>query len=305
MQGFAMQLNGIYTPVITPFREDLAIDFNAFGQVIDRQIECGIHGIIVGGSTGEFYALTPAERAEQLQFAAARIAGRCTLIAGVNDVRTPDCHAVTAAARAAGADALLVGVPPYSLPAAHELAEHCRGIDRIAGLPIILYNYPGRSGAAMSDEFLAMARDIDNVIAIKESSGDLSRIHAIIQKYPDLQLCAGAEDLVLEFFAWGARSWVSVIANFMPRQALALHSLCVENGDFSRGRLVMRALLPLMHCLEHGGVFIQSVKLACETLGRPGGAVRLPLQPLEASKRESIARVVTEARVEVDTILAA
>ncbi|MGB5247561.1 MAG: dihydrodipicolinate synthase family protein [Woeseia sp.] len=301
----SMQLDGIYTPVITPFRTDLSIDFEAFGDVLDFQIRNGVQGIIVGGSTGEFYALTPAERRAQFEFAAERIAGHAVFIAGVNDLRSADCFEVTDAARAAGADALLVGAPPYSLPAPNELAEHCRSIDRIAGLPIILYNYPGRSGVAMNDEFLRLACEIKNVIAIKESSGDLSRIHSLVSNFPQLQLSAGAEDLVLEFFAWGAKSWVSVIANFMPAQAVAFHELCVHRGDFTKGRQIMRALLPLMHCLEHGGVFIQSVKQACRTCDRPGGPVRLPLQPLSSRQCDEVSEVVTRARREVDNILAA
>lgn len=299
-----MQLDGIYTPVITPFRTDLSVDYDAFGEVLDFQVQNGVRGIIVGGSTGEFFALTPDERRDQFQFAADRLAGHCTFIAGVNDLRAADCFDMCEAARNAGADALLVGAPPYSLPAPHELAEHCRNIDRIAGLPIILYNYPGRSGVAMGDEFLRLACTIDNVIAIKESSGDLSRIHALVTDFPQLQLSAGAEDLVLEFFAWGAMSWVSVVANFLPAQAVAFHKLCVHQGDFGKGRRIMRALLPLMHCLEHGGAFIQAVKQACETCGRPGGPVRLPLQPMSAELRAEVARVVSDARREVDTILA-
>jgi len=125
-EGADVQLEGIYTPVITPFSADLAVDYNALGDVLDNQIGNGVHGIIIGGSTGEFYAMTPTERAEQFQFAAERINGRAAFIAGVNDLRIDDCHAVTAAARAAGADALLVGAPPYSLPSARELLEHCR-----------------------------------------------------------------------------------------------------------------------------------------------------------------------------------
>ncbi|MBT8096696.1 MAG: dihydrodipicolinate synthase family protein [Woeseia sp.] len=300
-----MQLNGIYTPLITPFRDDLTIDFDAFGKVIDWQIENGVHGLIIGGSTGEFYALTPAERIDQFDFAARQIAGRCAFIAGVNDLRVSDCFAVTKGAQDAGADALLVGAPPYSLPSAHELVEHCRNIDQIANLPIILYNYPVRSGVAMGDEFLGMVCEIENVVAIKESSGELARIHSLARNFPQLQLSAGAEDLVLEFFAWGAKSWVSVVANFMPREAVAFHQLCVQQGDFDRGRQIMRALLPLMHCLEHGGAFIQSVKHACKTSGRPGGPVRLPLQPIGTRQRDEVAGVVVAARTEIDMIISA
>ncbi len=162
-----MQLEGIYVPIITPFADDMAIDFDAFGDVIDWQIDSGTHGIIVGGSTGEFFALSQDERVEQFQFAAERIAGRVPLIAGVNDLLVDRCYELTAAAKKAGADALLIAPPPYLLPSQKELVAHCLKIDRIADLPIILYNYPGRTGVCLEEEFLVRVAQSRNVFAIK------------------------------------------------------------------------------------------------------------------------------------------
>ncbi len=304
IRDYFVQLDGIYTPVITPFRDNFSIDFDAFGDVIDWQISHGVAGIIVGGSTGEFFSLGTAERIKQFAFAAERIAGRCSLICGVNDLLAGQCADLGAAAARAGADALLVAAPPYILPSASELAQHVRAIDAAADLPIILYNYPARTGTSMDDEFLELAVQISNVVAIKESSGDLARIHQLVSRFPELQLSAGAEDLVLEFFAWGASSWVSVVANFMPRQAVAFHRCCVVDGDFERGRRIMRALLPLMHCLEHSGAFIQCVKQACLTSGRPAGPVRPPLLPMSPALREQLVKAVTDSSAAIDKILA-
>lgn len=298
-----MRFEGIYVPIVTPFSEDLAIDFDAFGQVIDWQIENGTHGIIVGGSTGEFFSLSHEERTEQLEYAAARINGRVPLIAGVNDLLVDRCYDLTATARDAGADALLVAAPPYSLPGQKELAAHCLKIDRIANLPIILYNYPGRTGVCMEEEFLERVAQSRNVCAIKESSGDIDRIHLLAREYPQLQLSAGAEDQVLEFFAWGARSWVSVVANFFPKEAVAFYETCVLNGDFVTGRRIMTALLPLMVCLEKGGKFLQSVKYACEIVGRPGGPVRPPLQAMKKELRREVLQIVQTAQTTLHTIL--
>ena len=111
-----MRFEGIYVPITTPFADDFSIDFDAFGRSIDWQIENGTHGIIVGGSTGEFFSLSQEERIRQFQFAAERVGGRVALIAGVNDLLADRCYALTAAAKDAGADALLVAAPPYSLP---------------------------------------------------------------------------------------------------------------------------------------------------------------------------------------------
>ncbi|MGH8194452.1 MAG: 4-hydroxy-tetrahydrodipicolinate synthase [Woeseiaceae bacterium] len=290
-----MIFEGIYVPIITPFRPDLSIDYDAWGEVIDWQIENGTHGIIVGGSTGEFFSLSKDERIEQFEFAKKRIDGRVPLIAGVNDLFAEQCYEVTAAAKKAGVDALLVAAPPYSLPSQKELLAHFLKIDRIADLPIILYNYPGRTGVNMGEEFLERIAQNRNVHAIKESSGDIDRIHLIAREYPQLQLSAGAEDQVLEFFAWGARSWVSVVANFFPREAVGFYETCVLQGDFVTGRKIMSALLPLMYCLEKGGKFLQSVKYACEIMNRPGGPVRPPMQPMKKELRREVFQIVNTA----------
>lgn len=290
-----MILEGIYVPIITPFRPNLSIDFDAWGEVIDWQIENGTHGIIVGGSTGEFFSLSKDERIAQFEFAKERVAGRVPLIAGVNDLYAEQCYEITAAAKKAGVDALLVAAPPYSLPSQKELLAHILKIDRIADLPIILYNYPGRTGVNMDEEFLERIAQNRNVCAIKESSGDVDRIHLLAREFPQLQLSAGAEDQVLEFFAWGARSWVSVVANFFPRQAAGFYETCVLRGDFVTGRRIMSALLPLMYCLEKGGKFLQSVKYACEIMNRPGGPVRPPMQPMKKELRREVFQIVNTA----------
>jgi 4-hydroxy-tetrahydrodipicolinate synthase len=298
-----MQFEGIYVPIVTPFTDALAIDYDAFGDVIDWQIENGTHGIIVGGSTGEFFSLSQEERIDQFKFAADRIAGRVPLIAGVNDLLLDRCYELTAAARDAGADALLVAAPPYSLPGQKELVAHCLKIDRIANLPIILYNYPGRTGVCMEDEFLERVAKSKNFRAIKESSGEIDRIRKLAREYPQLQLSAGAEDQVLEFFAWGARSWVSVVANFFPKEAVRFYEICVLDGDFVTGRRIMCAFLPLMYCLEKGGKFLQSVKYACEIIGRPGGPVRPPMQAMKKELRREVLQIVHTARSTLRAIL--
>lgn len=298
-----MQFEGIYTPIITPFRDDLSIDFDAYGRIIDWQAENGVHAIIVGGSTGEFFSLTQEERIEQFKFAVERVAGRLPVVAGVNDLLVERCYELAAAAREAGADALLIAAPPYGLPGQEELAGHCLQIDRAAGLPIVLYNYPGRTGVNMEREFLDRIAGSANFQAIKESSGEIERIQMLAREYPELQLSAGSEDLVLEFFAWGARSWVSVVANFFPREAVRLYEACVLEGDFDKGRGMTSALLPLMICLEKGGKFLQSVKYACELLGRPGGPVRPPFQPMNEELRGELSRIVEAAQTSLRAIL--
>ena len=276
-----MRFQGIYTPVITPFGDDGSIDHDGWARMIEHLIGAGVHGLVIGGTTGEVYALTREERLAQFAKAAELIGGRVPWLAGVNDMRTEDCCDYAAAARERGADALLVASPPYSQPTEQELVSHCQKIDRAAGLPIMLYNYPARTGAHMGEDFLRRVSRNANVQAIKESSGDVERIHLIAREFPQLQLSCGADDQALEFFAWGAQSWVCAATNCLAAETLALYQACVVDKDFDTGRAIMMALLPVMTVLERGGKFAQCVKYGCELQGLPGGTVRQPLRPMK------------------------
>ncbi len=298
-----MRFEGIYTPIITPFNEDGSIDWDLYADVIEWQIENGVAGIVVGGSTGEFYAMSKEERIEQFKFAARQINGRTEFMAGVNDIRVDECLAITAAARDAGAQSLLVAAPPYSLPSESELAAHVLKIDQVANLPIMLYNYPGRTGVEMGEAFLSGVSQSKNIAGIKESSGDINRLHLLSREYSNIELVAGAEDQVLEFFAWGAKAWVCATANMFPSECVKFLNIVVKDNDFDRGRRIMSAFLPLMHVLEQGGTFLQCVKYGCELQGRPGGIVRPPLRPLNKEQMREMDEIIPHIRTTVNAII--
>lgn len=297
-----MQFEGIHTPVITPFNEDSSINNDAYATMIEHLITQGTHGLVIGGTTGESYAMTREERVEQFKYAHEVIAGRIPWMAGVNDIRTEDVCAYSVAAKEAGADAILLAVPPYSIPNDKELALHVLKVDREASMPIMLYNYPGRSGTGFGEEFLERVSRSSNIHAIKESSGDLNRIHLLAREYPHLQLSCGADDQALEFFAWGARSWVCAAANFFTIETIAMYKTCVLDGDFTKGRRIMKAMLPLMTVLERGGKFVQCVKYACELDGLPSGAVRLPLRPMKKELKRKLREALISARTTIRQI---
>lgn len=299
-----MRFQGIYTPIITPFHPDYSIDWDAYAEVIEFQIESGAAGVIVGGSTGEVYALSKEERLKQFDFARERIKDRALLMAGVNDIRWDECLAISAAAREAGAGALLVAAPPYSLPSEQELAQHVLAIDRAARLPIMLYNYPGRTGVVMGEEFLARVASSANVCAIKESSGDVNRYHLLYREFPQIQLVVGAEDQVLETFAWGATAWVCATANIFPVECRRFLEICGLGGDFARGRRIMAALLPLMHALEQGGKFIQCVKYGAQLQGLRPGVARPPMRPMKKELAREMDEIIRTARLVVNAIIA-
>lgn len=287
-----MRFEGIYTPAITPHHDDGGIDRDAFVAHLDHLIGAGVHGIIIGGSTGEYYAQSMAERREMASLAREVTRGRTHLIVGTVAIRQEDSLAMAEHAAETGADSILVGSPPYAVPTERENALNALAIDRAADLPIMLYNYPGRMGVMMGEAFLDRVGRSRNICAIKESSGDINRVHLLARDYPHIQLSCGMDDQALEFFAWGARSWVCGGSNFLPAEHLALWRACAVTGDFAKGRRIMSAMMPLMRVLEQGGKFIQCITHGCEMTGQHAGPPRPPLKALNKDDKRQLEQVV-------------
>lgn len=287
-----MKFSGIYTPVITPHRDDGSIDRDAFAAQIEYMIGQGVHGLINGGSTGEYYAQSMDERLDMASLAKDIIGARVPLIVGTVAIRLEDSILMAGHAAKIGAAAILVGSPPYAVPTERENALNALAIDRAADLPIMLYNYPGRMGINMGEEFLDRVGRSRNFCAIKESSGDINRVHLLARDYPHIQLSCGMDDQALEFFAWGAQSWVCGGGNFLPKEHIALWQACVVDGDFAKGRRIMSAMMPLMRVLEQGGKFIQCIKHGVEMNGLAAGPPRPPLKPLNKDDKRQLEQVV-------------
>lgn len=286
------RFEGIWTPVVTPLNPDGSIRWDGLAEVIDFLIGAGVHGLITGGSTGENYAQTVAERIEIARFTFERIKGRVPLVMGTGAMLTDDSVALAQAGREIGCDAILLASPPYAVPTDRENALNALAIDRAANLPIMLYNYPGRTGTMMGEEFLDRVGRSRNFCGIKESSGDINRVHLLARDYPHIQLGCGMDDQALEFFAWGAPFWVCGGSNFLPAEHIALYEACVLQNDFAKGRRIMSALLPLMHVLEQGGKFIQTIKHGVTMTGIECGHVRAPLKALNKDDKRELEQVV-------------
>ncbi len=297
-----MKFEGIYTPVVTPHTDAFDIDHQRFEQVINMLIDAGVSGLIIAGTTGEYYAQTAEERVELMQLAHKIINKRVPLIIGTGAIRTEDSIYFAQQAKAAGADALLIATPPYAYPTGREIALHALAIDREANLPAMLYNYPGRMCVNMDEETLDRLGRSPNFCAIKESSGDPNRLHMLARDYPHIQLSCGMDDQALEFFAWGARSWVCAGSNFAPEAHIALYKACAVEGDFSKGRRIMSAMLPLMSVLEQGGKFVQCIKHGLTLRGIDAGPPRRPLQPLNKDEKRELAEVINTMNTTIDAI---
>ncbi|HEX8047352.1 dihydrodipicolinate synthase family protein [Rhizobium sp.] len=290
-----MKFEGIYPPAVTPYAADGTIDRQAFADVLESLVEAKVHGIIVGGSTGEYYAQTAQERFDLAAHAKDVLGSRMPLIIGTGATRTEDSVAYAKAAREIGADAILVSSPPYAMPTDRENAVYALAIDRAANLPIMLYNYPARMGVSMGEEYFSRVGKSKNVVAIKEASGDMARVHMLARDFPHISLSCGWDDQALEFFAWGAQSWVCAGSNFLPREHVALYEACVLEKNFDKGRRIMSAMLPFMNALD-GGKFVQSIKFGCELSGLKVGPVRAPLRPLNSEEKRAFQTVVANLK---------
>ncbi|SLN09506.1 4-hydroxy-tetrahydrodipicolinate synthase [Roseovarius gaetbuli] len=298
------KFEGIYTPVITPYFEDFRPNLDALAETIEFLIASGVNGIITGGSTGENYAQTVAERVDLARFTYDQVKGRVPLVVGTGAMLTSDSIALAGAAREIGADAILLASPPYSVPTDRENALNALAIDKAANLPVMLYNYPHRTGTMMGEEFLDRVGRSRNFCGIKESSGDINRVHLLARDYPHIQMGCGMDDQALEFFAWGAPFWVCGGSNFLPAEHVALYQACVLKGDFAKGRRIMSALLPLMRVLEQGGKFIQTIKHGVTMTGIDAGVMRAPLKGLNKDDKRALEQVTRVLKSTIASIMA-
>lgn len=298
-----MKFIGIYTPVITPFSQDGSIDFDAYSVHIKYLVSQGVQGLVIGGTTGEYYVESLEERIKLLQVAKELVSNGVHVVFGTGSINPEDSIILAEAAAKYKADAILVATPPYSLLTQEELAIHALNVDKAANLPIMLYNYPDRMGVNMEKEFFdVVLSKSSNFVSIKESSGDINRLHMLVNDYPQLQVSCGMDDQALEFFTWGCQSWVCAGSNFLPVEHLALYEACVVEKDFVKGRKIMSAMMPLMSVLEQGGKFIQCVKQGVEIDGRFAGKVRAPLQGLAEEEKNQLADVVSTLKAAISSL---
>ncbi len=297
-----MRFEGIYTPIVTPYNADSSINRDRFADALEHLISAGVNGVVLAGTTGEYYAQTAEERIGLMAFTHELMKGRLPLIIGTGAMATAESITYAEEAKKVGADALLIATPPYAYPTEREIALHALAIDRAANLPVMLYNYPGRMSVNMGAETFDRLGRSPNFCAIKESSGDPNQLHMLARDYPHIQLSCGMDDQALEFFAWGARSWVCAGSNFAPEAHIALYRACAVEGNFDKGRRIMSAMLPLLRVLEQGGKFVQCIKHGLTLRGIDAGPPRRPLQPLNKDEKRELAEVIKTMNVAIDAI---
>lgn len=282
-----MQLKGILPALVTPFDKSGAVDHDTLASIIEYQLKAGVSGFVPLGSTGEYYALTNEERRQVMATVKEVVGDRGVLIAGANGSCTREVIEQVQQARDSGYSNLLIAPPYYALPSQEELIGHYQAVlDAVPDVNVVLYNYPVRTNVEVGFGVLEAFKDEPRVIAIKESSGNLLRAIEIGGTYKDnYQLSCGSDDQALDFFLWGASSWICGPANCFPDQVVDFYRK-YASGDLAGAQQVMRSLFPVMASME-AGKFIQKVKYGCELAGFNAGNARMPLQPLtDAEKAE-------------------
>jgi 4-hydroxy-tetrahydrodipicolinate synthase len=282
-----LQLKGIMPALVTPFDKNGAVDYDVLASIIEFQLEQGVSGFVPLGSTGEYYALTNDERRQVMATVREVVGDRGMLIAGANGSCTREVIEQVKQARDCGYKNLLIAPPYYALPTQEELIGHYEAIlDAVQDVNIVLYNYPVRTNVEVGYSVLDALQNHDRVIGIKESAGNVLRAVEIGEKYKGkIQLSCGSDDQALDFFLWGATSWICAPANFLSPQIVSFYNK-YSAGDITGAQDIVRSMFPLMNNLE-SGKFIQKVKYGCELAGFKVGVARMPLLPLtDAEKTE-------------------
>lgn len=274
---------GTITAIVTPFKQDLSIDFDAFERLVNFQIENNVDGIVVCGSTGESATLSHKERLALIIKAVEISNGRVPIIAGTGTNDTKATIELSLVAKEEGADALLLVAPYYNKPTQLGILQHYLTISEQVDIPQIIYNVPGRTGVNISAETqIEIAKQCENVVATKEASGNIEQIMQVIKHSPrNFVVLSGDDATTLPLIAAGAKGVVSVFSNYAPAQLVELVQLALK-GNFKAARNIHYKYLKLMNLS-----FIESnpvpAKAILSLMGLIDGHVRLPLVPLSKS----------------------
>jgi 4-hydroxy-tetrahydrodipicolinate synthase len=282
---------GCGTAMVTPFRQDGSLDEAALRRLIQRQLAADIDFLVPCGTTGESPTLTHEEHLKVVEITVELAKGRVPILAGAGGYNTAEVIALARELAAIGVDGILSVTPYYNKPTQEGLYQHYRAIADAARLPIILYSVLGRTGVNVEPATVKRLAEIENIVGIKEASGNISQMAAILNAVPeDFLVLSGDDAITLPLIALGGVGVISVASNEIPAEMARLTQLAVQ-GDFRAAREIHRRFLPLMEVN-----FIESnpipVKAALSEMGLLEPVWRLPLVPPRAENQARIARVL-------------
>ncbi|MCM3878227.1 MAG: 4-hydroxy-tetrahydrodipicolinate synthase [Thermoanaerobaculia bacterium] len=292
-----LTFSGVYTALVTPFRDDGALDESGLRRLVRRQIAGGVAGLVPCGTTGEAVTLAPdeQERVVAVTVEEARAGDRpVKVIAGCGSNDTKRAQDLAGRCRRAGADALLVVTPYYNKPTPRGLVAHFKAVADAGGLPVVLYNVPGRTGLNMQPEtVLELAKD-PRIVAVKEASGSLDQACEILRARPaGFAVLSGEDSLAVPMIACGAEGVIAVVSNEAPALYAELIAAAL-GGKRARASELQARIFPLMKANFRESNPIPA-KWALERLGLVGGTLRLPLVPLSPAHHKPMEEALTAA----------
>jgi len=282
---------GSMVAIITPFNEDGSVNEDKFRQLVEFQIENGTDVIVPCGTTGESATLNYEEHDLVVRACIEQVNGRVPVVAGTGSNSTAEAVEMSLHAKEMGADGLLLVSPYYNKPSQEGLYQHYKTIAEAVALPQILYNVPGRTGMNMTAETTIRLADIDNIVAVKEASGDVTQASEIISKAGDkIDVLSGDDFLTLPLMACGAKGIISVTANIMPKEVKAMVT-AINEGRWEDAQAMHLKMLDI-----HNAMFIESnpvpVKTALSVMGRCSETIRQPLVDLQPASLEKLKAVM-------------
>nr|ELR5255726.1 4-hydroxy-tetrahydrodipicolinate synthase [Providencia rettgeri] len=286
-----MNFHGILVPLVTPFHDDLSLNISGLAELTEQLIAKGVTGLVVCGTTGEYYALNEDERQTVLSTVSKIAKGRVILIAGINDLSTEGAIARAEQAKNLGYEGLMLSPPPYSLPDQQGVYAHYEKVAKSTPLPIIMYNFPARIGIEIEIDTVMKLAEIDNIVAIKESSGSFSRaLHLLQTSFKNFEVICGCDDQPVDFFFWGSKSWIAGAGNVFPSEQVAIYE-AAQLGDWDKAKQIMKTIYPAIYSMESGD-YNQKAKAGCLNGSFNAGPVRLPLSNLATAARNEFIKLV-------------
>ncbi len=281
---------GCGTAIATPFTED-GVNFEEFGKLIENQIENEVDAIIVCGTTGESATMTEEERKETIKFVIDKVGGRTKVIAGTGSNNTKSAINMSKYAESVGADGILVVTPYYNKTTQEGLITHYKTIANSVNLPIVMYSIPSRTGVNINPETCLELSKIENIVAIKEASGNLSQIAKIAHLCKDnLTIYSGNDDQIIPIMSLGGKGVISVLSNVMPKYTHEMTKKYLE-GNVKEASQMQIEMVDLINAL-----FIEvnptPVKYALNLMGYNFGKPRLPLVEPTDKNKEKIEEVM-------------
>lgn len=285
---------GAGVAIITPFKEDLSIDYEAFAELIEYQIANSTDAIIVMGTTGESATTTIEEHIEAIRFCVETVKGRVPVVAGTGSNATDTALHLSAEAERCGADALLVVSPYYNKATQNGLYQHFKTIADSVKLPIILYNVPSRTGCNILPETVVrLCTDVENIVGVKEASGNISQIVKLFALADGkVDVYSGNDDQIVPILALGGKGVISVLSNVAPRQT---HEICqlYFDGKTAESTALQLKAIPLVNALfcEVNPI---PVKKGAQLMGFGTGRLRMPLTEIEPAHEEMLRKAMAE-----------